>query len=265
MIKFKLKRIVVFIFYFITRPHSKGHGIHSPFLYSFTVNVLNNKHDNQKISDIIQFRKQLLVNNKLLKINDFGAGSRRLRKSLRPVKHIAKYSSTSVKYGKLLYNTVEYLKPVTILEFGTGLGIGSIFMASADPGASVISLEGAMQLAQEAHKNCELLGLSNIKITLGTFNESLPKILQSNKRFDLIFIDGNHTGNATIEYFENCLPHLNIPGTFIVDDIRWSQDMLSAWNKIIKHENVSVSVDLFQMGLVFINPALTKQHFKIYY
>ncbi len=265
MITFKLKRIISYIAYKIFRPHYKGHGIHSPFLYNYTLNVLNKKDIPQQITGIIKFRRQLLKDNSVLHIEDMGMGSRKLHKPYRKINNIAKYSSSTVKYGKLLYNTIEYFQPEKVLEIGTCLGMGTLFLAAACPKSNIITLEGNNQLIQQAKKNFEYFNINNITIIEGNFNDTLPVVLNNNSGFGLIFIDGNHNGNATIEYLEICLPLIKIPGIIIIDDIRWSSDMFDAWNKIINYEQVSLSVDLFQMGIIFLNPDLQKQHFQIYY
>jgi hypothetical protein len=39
--------------------------------------------------------------------------------------------------------------------------------------------------------------------------------------------------------------------------------MEHAWKKIIDDKRVSLSVDIFEMGLVFLNKGVAKQHFII--
>ena len=46
-----------------------------------------------------------------------------------------------------------------------------------------------------------------------------------------------------------------------MDDINWSDDMNKAWNDIIKDESVTISIDLYRMGILFFNPSLSKQNF----
>jgi hypothetical protein len=41
--------------------------------------------------------------------------------------------------------------------------------------------------------------------------------------------------------------------------------MKKAWQEIIKHPSVSISIDVFMMGIVFFNKGFSKQDFKIRY
>ena len=54
-------------------------------------------------------------------------------------------------------------------------------------------------------------------------------------------------------------------GLMIFDDIYWNPAMLKAWNYIIKDPNVTVSIDLFEFGLVYINKNQEKEHFRVWY
>jgi predicted O-methyltransferase YrrM len=251
--------------YKLFRPHKNGHGIHSPFLFDYILNVLNKKEIPHQITGIIKLRRQLLKDRTVLDIKDLGAGSVKSGKTRRTIREITKHSSSTIKYGKLLYRIMEYFQPATILELGTCLGIGTAFLAAASPKSAIITLEGSDQLINRAKKNFEYLRINNVTTFQGNFNDLLPSVLNNNSGIDMVFIDGNHKGEATIEYFEACLQNMTIPGIIIFDDIRWSEDMFHSWNKIIKNEHVTLSIDLFQMGIIFLNPKLKKQHFQIYY
>ena len=81
--------------------------------------------------------------------------------------------------------------------------------------------------------------------------------------FDMIFIDGNHQKEATLSYFENLLPKAHNDTIFIFDDIYWSKDMTEAWEAIKKHPKVTVSIDTFFWGFVFLRTEQAKEHFTI--
>ena len=49
----------------------------------------------------------------------------------------------------------------------------------------------------------------------------------------------------------------------IFDDIYWSAEMTAAWDEIASHEDVSVSIDTYQWGLVFFRKEQVKQHFVL--
>jgi hypothetical protein len=65
-----------FISYWLKAFNGRGHGIHSPFVYDFVVNVLRGKHsDLPAFRKIESIRKKLRRNNESISILDLGAGS----------------------------------------------------------------------------------------------------------------------------------------------------------------------------------------------
>jgi predicted O-methyltransferase YrrM len=137
------------------------------------------------------------------------------------------------------------------LELGTSLGISTSFLASAYSKSNVVTIEGCPQTAKVAQQTFDDLKLRNIELIVGQFDEKLDSALTENEPFDLIYIDGNHREEATIRYFEQIEKHAAKEAVFILDDIYWSAGMTRAWEKIKGHKNVSVTLDLFRMGIVF--------------
>ncbi len=105
----------------------------------------------------------------------------------------------------------------------------------------------------------------NIHIYNDMFTSGLMRLKKHIGNFDMVFFDGNHTFDHTLEYYEMCIPEITNESIFIFDDIHWSSEMEKLWEKIIKDERVTVSIDLFQIGLVFFRKELSKQHFVIRY
>ena len=81
--------------------------------------------------------------------------------------------------------------------------------------------------------------------------------------YDLIFIDGNHQKEATLNYFEILLSTTKNHSVFIFDDIYWSKGMTEAWESIKQHPKVTVSIDTFFWGMVFFRTEQVKEHFVI--
>jgi hypothetical protein len=49
----------------------------------------------------------------------------------------------------------------------------------------------------------------------------------------------------------------------IFDDIYWSEGMKQAWAEIKAHPQVTVTVDMFWIGLVYFKKGQVKEDFKI--
>lgn len=183
------------------------------------------------------------------------------QKEILPVKTIARRFSVSPDFGRLLFRLSRHFQPDLTLELGTSLGISTAYMALGNPQGTIITIEGCPEIAKDAHQNFEKLGIRNIDQRTGNFDKVLPDILGEVASLDMIFIDGNHKKDATLDYFRQCLQHINSNSVLIFDDIHWSDGMQAAWFEIKHHPRVRITIDLFQMGLVFFREGLSKEDF----
>ncbi|CAN5891729.1 class I SAM-dependent methyltransferase [soil metagenome] len=253
-----------YLHYYFHASNGKGHGVHSPFVFDFIKNVLNDKSQDDFLEEIESLRKELLASTKIIDVADFGAGSSVIKTAKRPVNKIAASSLKHVKYAQLLYRIVHHYKPGTIIELGTSFGISTSYMAHGNKLANIYTMEGAPTIAAIARDNFEKLGLTNIQLWEGDFGATLAPLLSGIKKIDLAFIDGNHRKEPTLEYFSQLINSVNDTGIIIFDDIHWSEGMEEAWATIQQHPGVTLSIDLFFIGLVFINPDFkVKQEYQI--
>src|SRR4051812_1702934 len=139
--------------------NSKGHGVHSPFVFSLITQVLNDRRFFYCYETIEIVRNLLKNDNTLLTVEDFGAGSRIHSHTQRTVADIATSSLKPKKYSQLLFRMVNYFQPTTILELGTSLGITTSYLASGNSNAQVITMEGAKAIATIAKQNFQSLRL----------------------------------------------------------------------------------------------------------
>lgn len=241
---------------------AKGrHGIHSAFVYELYEKVIAGKSKYYDFAPIEHLRKKMLNSPESIDVIDFGAGEQRNKK--RKVKEIARVTSVSPKMGRLLFRLVNYMQPKVMVEMGTSLGISTLYQAKACPDARFITMEGSPKTIEIAQHNFGLLKATNVKTVVGDFKTTLPRVLKNIKQVDYVFFDGNHRKDATIEYFNGFLGKVSDNCVFVLDDIRWSKGMLEAWEEIIKEPRATVTVDLFNFGLVFFRRGQVKEHFVL--
>jgi predicted O-methyltransferase YrrM len=128
----------------------------------------------------------------------------------------------------------------------------------ANPSSSLTTMEGSTAISSVAKENFQKLGIKNIRVIEGNFDHTLPAWLENNPKIDFAFIDGNHQYAPTVDYFKKILPHTDEYSILIFDDIHWSKGMEKAWNEIKQHSSVTLSIDLFFIGLIFF-----RKEFKV--
>lgn len=253
-----------YVSYFLTASNGKGHGVHSPFVFDFITKVLNDSRTFYAYDELEKLRRSLLSNNAVLTIEDFGAGSTVHKSNRRKVSDIARSSLKPKKFGQLMFRMVDYYKANTIVELGTSLGITTGYLASGNLKARVYTFEGAKQVADVARQNFQKAGLNNIELIEGNFDNTLPPLLNKIVDIDFAFVDGNHRKEPTIQYFEQLLTKATEHSVFIFDDIHWSEGMEEAWKYIQQHPAVTLTIDLFFIGLVFFRKEQkVQQHFSV--
>jgi predicted O-methyltransferase YrrM len=244
------------------RWNAKGRrGIDSPFTQDFVDNCLRiklNASDQKRLKPLFE---KLKNSSQQIDIQDFGAGSKKLG-SKRKVADIFKMSSSQGKYGELLYRLAKHYQPTEILEFGTSLGVGTTYLALGAPKSNITTVEACPNTRAVALTN--FAALDNINSQLSTFNDYLDQ-LPKEKQFDLIFIDGHHDGHALLNYLQRLQRHSHNETIFILDDIRWSDPMKSAWNAIVADSRFHLTMDLFRVGIAVRHEMQEKEHFVVRY
>lgn len=222
-----------------------------PFLKEFYTEVMK-KSLNINDTKIQELRNVLSQSKKQISFNDLGAGSRKGTKSdKRLVSEILKNSSIQQKHGKLLSRMVEYYGIRNSAELGTSLGLGTAYLALGAQENQIQTIEGCESVYELASHNFKDLEIEQqIKAYRANFDDVLEDLFPLNTSLDLVYIDGNHTYEATKRYFEFFLKRLNKNGFIIFDDIYWSDGMEKAWNEIKESDQIGVSIDLFRMGIV---------------
>lgn len=241
------------------------HGTHSPFVYKLADEVIYEFKENEDFKIIEKHRFSLLNDNRALNITDLGAGSLLNKEKSKKVKEVAANALKKPALAQLLYRLSKYFKPSSIIELGTCLGITTAYFAKANPNAKIITIEGCPQTASIAAEGFNELGLKNVELLIGNFDNVLPEVLKTINPLDFVYVDGNHRKDATLNYFQWCLANKNDDTILIFDDIYWSKGMKEAWEEIKNHPEVTVTIDMFWIGLVSFRKGQAKEHFKLKY
>ncbi|OIN58341.1 O-methyltransferase [Arsenicibacter rosenii] len=244
------------------------HSLHSPFLFDLyrqTIRPGRKSAEEPFFTQIEALRRELKQSREELAVVDLGAGSRLTPANTRTVGAIARHSAKPPAYAQLLYRLTQRFQTRTIFDLGTSLGLTTAYLAKgADKtGGFVTSFEGCPATAEKARQHLNRLGCKAVEVVTGDLAETLPRQVDHADRLDLVFFDANHRYTPTVQYFNVCLPKKHNDSVFIFDDIHWSDEMEQAWATIKEHPDVTATVDLFGVGLVFFRKEQLKQHFTL--
>jgi predicted O-methyltransferase YrrM len=265
-----------YLHYYFTAANGKGHGIHSPFVFDFVTHVLNDRGPYPAWAAIEELRGRLLRDDRVLRIEDMGAGSAfagagadavagtTMRMgSVRKISDIARRAAKPRRLGQLLFRIAHHYQPATVLELGASLGLSTAYLATGALGARVISIEGSGPVMEVAAENLLSLGLAP-ELVQGNFDEVLEPLLEKIGPVGLAFVDGNHRYEPTLRYFHLLMAQMSAQAVLIFDDIHWSAEMERAWEAIRADPRVYMTIDLFFIGLVFLRDEFkVKQDFTI--
>lgn len=257
----KLNAFIKFIRHIVLSRHRKGHGVHSPAVYSFISEVICSKTKNREVNQVIRQVKKMLSSDTIIDFQEYGAGSFRMKGNQRKLKDIVKYAGVNNKYGKMLYRLVSYYNPLSLIELGTSVGVSTLYMGlGLHQETQFVTVEANIGLTNIARENAENLGLRTIQFINKTFDQALPDIIQDVKSPTIVFIDGNHRYLPTLKYyriFSECISE----GLIVIGDIYWSKEMEKAWKQIQKES--LVSIDLYHLGIIIIGEMLTPGSYRV--
>ena len=242
---------------------AKGrHHIHSPFVYDLVDVCFNLKvAKNDKIT-LDNYLSILYSDKKTYLFDTYGAGSKS-KKTYTTIKALAKKAGTKGKYWELLNRLSKHYTSTNILELGTNFGLGTLAFKTGNTSSFIQSIEGSKTLNEINRNNFKKLNYNNIEFIQSSFEDFFKQ--KKNKIYDLVFIDGDHIGKNLLSNLDKTLQNCHNETLIIIDDIRWSGDMLAAWEQIIADKRFHLTIDLFKLGIVFLKTNKEKEHFILRY
>ncbi len=250
------------LLYRLNSRHKNGHGIHSPFAFDLISKVIFDRNIYREYNLIEKIRTELMESKDYIETEEAGAGSVYFRKKIRKISEITRISSVNSKYGRLLFRMVRYYKPETIVEFGTSLGLSTIYMAAGNSSSTIYTIEKSKNSSSFAQSLFNHYNFKNINLLTKDFNEILTSNADNLQIPSFVFIDGDHHYNTTIKYFEFYINRIQ-EGILIFDDIQWSSEMRKAWKKIAADPRSNVTIDLFFMGIVIKRAGITSKNYCV--
>jgi hypothetical protein len=145
-----------------------------------------------------------------------------------------KNTTTSSKKSALLIRLVAYFQPKTMLEVTS---------------------------SSEKNMLAPLFDNKEIKVTTLEILNTIGNIPQ--KQVDFVFFNSNKLKEVALTSFEFCLDVAHNNTMFVFNNIHASVETKKAWATIKSHPKVTVTIDTYQLGLVFFRKEQEKEHFII--
>lgn len=233
------------------------YSLQSPFLFKIYqelfIFLAERKESDLNIEDI---RKRLLYSKRKIRVEDFGAGSKKVNTQIRRISDITKYSTSSRKFAQV-YQYFCMLTPAkTVLELGTCVGLTSRYLSRITSGI-IYTFEGSEEIRGIAQGS---ESIENLNFIQGKISETLPGILLQLDHVDFALIDANHTYLGTINAYNQIKEKVLPTSIMAIGDIHWSPEMETAWKEIINQEEVKLSLDFFECGIIFFESPIPKNH-----
>lgn len=225
--------------------------VHSPFVTTVIDEIIYASKVPPNQENLENIRQSFLNDHRKISTSSFGAPSRVHRSATRSIRQIAQSSLTPRSQAEMLFRIVDYFKPRTMLELGTCLGVTSLYQYAGNPSAIFHTIEGHPELFSEAKKLIDSAQHTRLKAIKGRFADVLPSLLHDIKKVDYAFIDGDHTGEGLKTYLELLLTHTHDGSVIVLHDVHWSGDIAEAWNDLRRDPRITLSIDLFYLGLLF--------------
>ena len=207
------------------------YSIHSPFVYDFMRKVLNDSGTNRDYDTIYRIGR-LLDKRKYINYN--------LRKQ-----------------SRLLYRMIRYFEPDSAVSFGSLTALNTAALALGHLQTKVY-----LEESEDFLETLNSMGIVNVRLIQPEEFDS-EHFRKLNTGF--VFFGRDSFEDDTWDYLADCMNYKTVDSVFVFEGIHHNRDMEDAWEEIKANEDVSVTIDLYCIGMVFFREGIEKQDFVLKY
>ena len=229
--------------------------------------IYSNNHkmeDLEAFSKCESYRRKLLADKSEVSYEFFSSEKKAT------VQNVCKEEASKIKWCQFLYYLTKSIKNPNVLEIGTNLGVSGSYILEALKGrnGNLTTMEGLPQFCEMSTQQfSSIVPNSNFEVVEGLYDITFPKIIERRVNYNLLFLDGNHSKEPTLEYFRALKSKIGHSAIFVFDDIYWSKGMEEAWGIIKNDKDVNFSLDLYQQGVAVIDKrdSQDKKQFNLHF
>ena len=206
-------------------------SVHSPFVYDFMKKVLYDRGTNRDYDLMLRISR-------LLDGRKFSTRSRR-------------------KQARLLYRLVRYMEPETVLTFGQLSALNTSALALGN-------LQTKVYLEQSADflETLNSMGVVNVSLIRRDVDEE-EQFERLNTGFVYYALDD--FGDDTWNNIEEGFGEVDEDTVLVFEGIHHSHHTEVAWEAVKANEDITLSMDLYSLGIVFFREGIEKQDFVLKY
>ena len=242
--------------------YRKGFGVHSPFVFNLITKVIEEKASYYCLDDIELIRKQMLYREEMITCPKYW---RKGKAYSQTVGQIVKKLAIKSKHGALLFRLTNYFHPKEILQIGASMGLSTLYLSSYASGLRCRVLENEREFAKISRIVYEKGARNPIDLRVGNYQESLSKVLEETDKFDFVFFNRPYEQQNNYLLFEMCLSKVHNETVFVFEGIKENGQIRKFWQTVCRCPEVTVTIDLYSMGIVFFNKKLHKRDYIVYY
>ena len=236
----KLKRYLTAI----RRYHrSKGHGIHSPFAFSFVLNVLRERHPYYAYEEIAEWRKIAIDNAK-------------------GFWHHPKI--ISYKSAKLIFRVTNYFNPKAIMQIGTSYGVSSACALKVSSSSELYLCEASIE--QYPVTRLLLSRFENKISQYRSFGEGLNDYRKACEEGNDPFVLIN---DIKAEEYSEVLTYLyeirNGKGVIIIRNLMRNPALNALWEAIRNAAPTGMTFSNGKTAIIVATPKLPHQNFSLWF
>jgi len=220
-----------------------GHGVHSPFVFDLITTVIEEKRLYYCYERLKPVRELLCENREKVAFNN----------RVYTVKEFLKKFCFSEREDRLLFRLANRFQPRTIYVLGSDLGLAPLYLTSWSEHAVCTVIESESSLAAIAEKTID----KHSSVTVD-FSATINPEITENRIIDLIVMGKTFS----IDAFESFLPYINNNSIMVISGINSSEKNRNTWKKVCTAPKVTVTIDLYSLGVVFFNPKLHRKTYK---
>jgi hypothetical protein len=139
----------------------------------------------------------------------------------------------SRKVNRLLFRLVNRVQPCTIVDVGN-LSCSALYLQAGKPSADYIPASDLTDLFLEKGVPVDFLYLHDYKN---------PALME--------------------QIFRVCVARSHKQSVFVIGGVGYSKEMKTLWRRWIANEEVGITFDLYDLGILFFDKTKVKQHYKV--